>query len=188
MKSNRNTENPPTIRFKGKLFEIGSWTVLRLDKTASKKLSTRGLAMVEGTINNFRFQTTLEPDGVGSHWFRVDETMRKAAHAKTGDTVNLVIEQSREWSEPEVPQDLKKALSSTSKAHATWKDITTFARWEWIRWIRATKNPETRKRRIEVAISKLNAGDRRPCCFNSNQCTVPYVSNQGVLMEPISKS
>lgn len=174
-----------TISFKEKLLKIASWTLLRLPKSASSKLSSRGLAMVEGTINGFRFQTALEPDGKGSHWFRVDETMQKAAKADAGDTVTLVIEQSREWSEPTVPADLKKALSSTPKAESTWKDITPFARWEWIRWTGATKNPETHKRRIDVAISKLKSGDRRPCCFNSNQCTVPYVSNGGVLLEPM---
>ena len=42
--------------------------------------------------------------------------------------------------------------------------------------IRATHNPETRSRRIEVALSKIKAGERRPCCFNRNQCTEPEVS------------
>src|SRR5260221_5937105 len=162
-----------TIKFKTKLLQIGSWTILRLDKSTSAKLSSRGLVMVEGTINGFLFQTTLEPDGKGSHWFEVDNIMQQAIHATAGDTVELLIEQSREWSEPKVPENLKKALSANPKAQATWKVITPFARWEWIRWIGATKNPETVTKRIGVACSKLKAGDRRPCCFNSNQCTVP---------------
>jgi len=53
-----------------------------------------------------------------------------------------------------------------------------------MRWIRATKNDDTRKRRIEVALSKLTAGMRRPCCFNRNLCTEPSVSHNGVLLAP----
>ncbi len=56
-----------TIRFEAKLFKIGSWTLLKLPKSASAKLPSRGMTMVEGTINGFRFQAALEPDGKGSH-------------------------------------------------------------------------------------------------------------------------
>src|SRR3970040_2627576 len=96
-----------TIRFEAKLFKIGSWTILRLPKSASAKLPSRGMTMVEGTINGFRFQAALKPDGKGSHWFRLDKTMREAAGANAGDTVMLAIEPVKEWPEPNVPADLK---------------------------------------------------------------------------------
>lgn len=182
-----------TIRFETKLFKIGSasksnaaaaWTLLRLPESASAKLPSRGMTMVQGTINGISFQTVLEPDGRGSHWFRTDKTMLDAAHAAAGDTVTLVITPSREWQQPKVPSELKKALVNAPRAHSLWIKITPNAQWDWIRWIRATKQPQTRKRRIEVACSKLKSGERRPCCFNRNLCTEPYVSNKGRLLEP----
>jgi hypothetical protein len=176
--------NMSTIRFEASLFKIGSWTLLTLPKSASAKLPSRGMTMVQGTINGFRFQAPLEPDGKGSHWLKVEKNMREAAGADTGDTVTLAIEPVKEWPEPKVPADLKKALAAVPQAQSLWKDITPMARWDWIRWIRSTKQSETRRRRIEVALSKLQAGDRRPCCFNRTVCTDPYVSNNGVLLEP----
>ena len=173
-----------TIRFRAPLFKIGSWTVLVLPKDISEKLPSRGMVMVEGSINNLPFQRELEPDGKGSHWLRLDESILKAAKAKVGDIVKLSIEPSKEWPEPNVPLDLKTALTATPKAQELWKDITPMARWDWIRWIGATKNPETRKKRIDVAFSKLSKGDRRPCCFNRTECTVPGVSHRGVLLGP----
>lgn len=171
------------IKFQTKLVKIADWPILRLPKAASEKLSSRGLAMVEGTANGILFQTALEPDGKGSHWFKVEKNLLNAINAQEGDIVKLSIEQSREWSEPEIPADLKKAVFASSKAQSTWKDITPFARWEWIRWVRGTKSEDTRKKRIGVAVSKLNSGMRRPCCFNSRECTIPYVSKGGVLLE-----
>lgn len=139
--------------------------------------------MVEGTINGFRFQREMEPDGRGSHWLRIDEAMRKAAKAGVGDMVNLAIGPSKEWSEPKVPEDLKSALGSAPEAYKVWMDITPMARWDWIRWIGSTKNPETRKKRIEVTFSKFKKGLRRPCCFNRTECTIPEISKNGVLLE-----
>jgi bacteriocin resistance YdeI/OmpD-like protein/uncharacterized protein DUF1905 len=176
--------NMSTIRFEDKLFKIGSWALLRLPQSASAKLPSRGMTMVKGTINGFRFQAALEPDGKGSHWFNVEETMLKDAGADAGDTVALEIESTKEWPEPKVPADLKTALAAAPQAHTLWMDITPMARWDWIRWIGATKQPETRRRRIEVACSKLKAGERRPCCFNRSLCAEPYVSHNGVLLEP----
>lgn len=173
-----------TICFKAQLFKIGSWTLLLLPKGESIKLPSRGMVMIEGTINTSPFQAPLEPDGRGSHWLRVDEVMLKATKAKVGDTVSLTIEPVKEWPEPEVPADLNKTLTGAPEAYIGWMDTTPMARWDWIRWIRSTKNPETRKKRIEVAISKLNAGSRRPCCFNRSMCTEPDVSKNGVLLEP----
>ena len=174
-----------TICFEAKLFKIGPWTLLRLTKSASAMLPSRGMTMVEGTINGSRFQAALEPDGRGSHWFRVDKTMLEATNAAAGDTARLAIEPVKEWSEPKVPEYLKKALKASSQVNKLWVDITPMARWDWLRWIGSTKNPETRKRRINVAFSKLRAGERRPCCFNRTVCTVPEVSNNGMLLEPI---
>jgi len=185
------------INFNAKLFKIGSWTILRLPEDASAKLPSRGMIMVKGTINlpagkagGIPFKALLEPDGVygqgkkPGHWFRPDKKLLDAASAAAGDTVQVSIAPTKEWIEPEVPEDLKKALSSSPKAEALWKDITPGARWDWIRWVRAVKTQETRQKHIEVMLDKLNKGMRRPCCFNRNACSEPYVSHNWVLLEP----
>jgi len=64
-----------------------------------------------------------------------------------------------------VPMDLRKALAANPKAKAQWSDLTPIARRDFISWIESAKQPETHRRRIEVACSKLVAGKRRPCCY-----------------------
>lgn len=178
------------IHFKTELFKIGLWTILRLPESASSQLPSRGMTMVAGTFNSIPFKTLLEPDGKygpglkPSHWFRPNDKLLDDAHAKAGDTVEVSLEPTKEWIEPEVPADFKKALATSPKANALWKDITPSARWDWIRWIRAVKTPETRLKHIEVALDKLNKGMRRPCCFNRNLCSEPAVSKNWVLLEP----
>jgi hypothetical protein len=140
------------------------------------------MVMVGGTMNGFHFKSPLEPDGKRGHWLRVDKRMLEGASAKQGEVVSLEIEVLQKWPEPTLPEDLKRALKKSERAYESWRDATPAARWDWIRWIRSTKSPETRVKRIEVALSKLEAGSRRPCCFNRNMCTETEVSHNGVLM------
>jgi uncharacterized protein YdeI (YjbR/CyaY-like superfamily) len=64
-----------------------------------------------------------------------------------------------------LPADLRKSLSSDSKALAAWEDITPIARNEWICWSVTVKNPETRKNHIKRTVTELKEGKRRPCCW-----------------------
>ena len=165
-------------RFEGTLFtpdpieKIGSGVLLTLPKDVSANLPTRGMTVVKGTINGAPFQAVLEPDGQGSHWFQVSDALRAAANADVGDKVTLEIEPTTDWPEPTVPADLAHALAAEPSAQALWREITPLARWDWIRWIGATRNPHTRQRRVAVALDKLTSGKRRPCCFDRNQCTL----------------
>ncbi|HEX8762991.1 MAG TPA: YdeI/OmpD-associated family protein [Candidatus Saccharimonadales bacterium] len=172
------------IRFKAKPYAIKSWLIVRLPKDASIQLPSRGQVMVKGEINDFHFQTALEPDGDGSHWLNVDKAMQKAAGIRAGDSVTLAIESSKDWPEPVVPADVQAAVDADPQTHDLWGRITPLARWEWIRWIGATAQSGTRTHRIEVAISKMKHGERRPCCFNRSMCCVPQVSKSGVLLKP----
>jgi hypothetical protein len=152
---------------------------------ASEQLPSRGQVAVQGTINGHAFQTVLEPDGSGGHWMRLEGKIQRTARVGVGDTVRLDFEPSRDWPEPAVPEDLKTALDAAPpKIRDLWKDITPMARWEWVRWVNATSNADTRKRRVDVSISKMNSGKRRPCCFNLSACTDPDLSRNGRLLEP----
>ncbi len=173
------------IRFDATLSTIDTSAVLRLPETASKGLPSRGQVAVHGTINGVEFQTVLEPDGNLGHWMRVDDTLQRAAGISAGDDAMLDIEVTKDWPEPSVPEDLATALAAApQKIQNLWNEITPMARWEWVRWVNATKNPDTRSRRVNVTISKMKSGKRRPCCFNLSACTDPDLSKSGRLLDP----
>jgi hypothetical protein len=176
-------EQATQITFKAKLSTIGSWIIVQLPEEKSAQLPSRGQIMAEGTFNDVPFKTPLEPDGKWGHWFRVPNSLLKAADAAAGDRVTVTITPTKQWPEPDIPTDLQKALATHPEAHALWQRVTPMARWEWIRWIRSTNKSETRQRRIEVACSKLKAGKRRPCCWNRNACSEPAVSKNGILLD-----
>ena len=92
------------IKFKVKLSRPATpkgatWTFLVLPVVASAKLPTRSMVTVEGSFEDQPFQATLEPDGQGSHWLKIDKVLREAAGVAAGDRVALEIApvEKRNW-------------------------------------------------------------------------------------------
>lgn len=171
-----------TISFKSKLSKVGPRQVIIIPLSLSEQLPSRGMVMVQGIINDVVFKAPLEPDGKGSHWLEVSHSLSKKLGVALDDTLSLNIEPIDEWIEPDIPEDIMSAFTK-GDVLTQWNSITTKAKWDWIRWIRSTKNPETRKKRIDVACSKLQKGDKRPCCFDRTRCTITDVSKSGVLLD-----
>jgi len=174
-----------TVRFEAEPRNTGGWTIVTLPDDASARLPSRGQVAVKGVMNGHAFQTVLEPDGRRGHWLKVDTKLQQALVLRAGETVALEVEPTKDWPEPDIPRDFRSALADAPDISELWKDITPMARWEWVRWINATKNPETRKRRVEVGISKLRSGKRRPCCFDLAACTDPDLSKNGKLVDAV---
>lgn len=171
----RNTDQvsqQPAIRFKAPLLvprQAGkpvTWNFLLLPKAASLALPSRGQTTIRGTLNDHPFQATLEPDGKGGHWLKVDRKLLKAAGVEAGDAVTLEVTPVEKEPEPKVPADLRKALADALQAKAVWADITPVARRDWIQWITSGKRAETRSIRIQKACDMLAKGKRRICCFD----------------------
>jgi uncharacterized protein YdeI (YjbR/CyaY-like superfamily) len=65
----------------------------------------------------------------------------------------------------DLPPDLRRALIANPTALGAWKDITPLARNEFICWVEAAKQGQTRERRIRRTKEELEEGLRRPCCW-----------------------
>jgi hypothetical protein len=179
-----NQVSAAAIRFEARSSSIESATIVRLPQSASQELPSRGQVAVQGTVNGHEFRTVLEPDGLRGHWMNVTPELRRAAGIHAGDLVTVVVEVAPEWPEPDVPADLASALAAApADIRGMWRDITPMARWEWVRWVNATASPATRQRRVEVTISKMEHGKRRPCCFDLTSCTQPALAKNGKLRD-----
>jgi hypothetical protein len=194
MKPARLKETKSTIRFNARLFQpkanekAGLCSLLALPGNASAKLPSRGMTMMEGTINGFPFRVALEPNGKGSHCLRVDKVMHDAAGAAAGDTVTVEITRIGEEPEIRVPMDLRKALAVAPLAQVLWADITPMARRDWILWISSARQPETRSHRIEKACDMLASGKRRVCCFGGLNWLVKNHETSGGTWLPLPGS
>ncbi|MBI3889033.1 DUF1905 domain-containing protein [Candidatus Saccharibacteria bacterium] len=184
MTKNNTLDGTRSVQFEAPIQAIDKWLIIQVPEEESVKLSSRGQLSVTGLLNGHEFLTVLEPDGRWSHWFKVDEKLQESLGVSAGSSVEVSLTQSSVWPEPTVPDDLAAALDAAPQnIKELWRAITPMARWEWVRWVNETRNADTRKRRVEVSISKMQSGKRRPCCFNLAACTDPDLSRSGRLME-----
>lgn len=165
------------------LERIGERLIVRLSAEVSRALPSRGQVAVDAVLDGYASAVVVEPDGRKGHWLNIDNSLRSSLGLSDGDVVTFELIPTKAWPEAELPADVADALEAASDAAGQWQDITPMARWEWVRWINATKNPATRARRIEVTVSKLRAGSRRPCCFDLSSCTDPELSKSGKLID-----
>lgn len=139
-----------------------------LPKNVSNKLPRRGRVTVEGTLNGHFFRAMLEPDGQLSHWLPVHQQMLDAAGTDVGDIATFEIMPLEQEPDPEIPTELRDALSASPEAKAAWNETSTIARLDWIHWITSAKQAKTRARRVANACDMLASGKRRVCCFDSS--------------------
>lgn len=164
-------KTPDILRFQAPLHRPAhpadaDWLFLRVPADASARLGTRSMVSVEGSFAGQPLLATLQPDGEGGHWLKVDRPLLDAAGVDEGDAVHLEMARATIEPEPEVPDDLASALADHPAALATWRDITAVARRDWIAWVTSGRKAETRSKRIGVACDKLAKGQRRACCFD----------------------
>lgn len=172
-----------TLELSGTTRLIGERLILEFDADSSGLLPSRGQVAVRLQSADSPPTVVLEPDGRRGHWLALDQDATAALASGPGEQLTLRATLAEQWPETSVPQDLAEALEEAQDLEGTWESLTPMARWEWVRWVGATKNPSTRQRRVEVSISKLREGKRRPCCFDLSSCTDPEVAKSGKLIE-----
>ncbi|MFT3887083.1 MAG: YdeI/OmpD-associated family protein [Arachnia sp.] len=166
------------IEFQASARRIGGRTIVTFPADASAELPSRGQVAATVVVNGTTLDAVVEPDGRKGHWLGIDEL-----GLDDGADVSVQVTPTKAWPEPETPADFQAALDAAPDIADVWDGITPMARWEWVRWVGATRNPDTRAKRITVAIDKMRHGKRRPCCFDLSSCTDPELSRSGKLVE-----
>lgn len=95
-----------SICFEAELLKIGFRKIIKIPLSSSKELPSRGMVMIKGKMNDIHFQEPLEPDGKGSHWLEISDTLSKEAGVTVGQTIYFNIDPINEWNEPEMPEDI----------------------------------------------------------------------------------
>jgi hypothetical protein len=115
---------------------------------------------VKLSVNGYRYRSTVATVS-GAYMVGFSADHRAASGLKGGDPIEVEIELDTEPRTVELPADFQAALDADTQARATFEKLSNSLKGYHVSQVTGTKNPETRRRRIEKSIATLRAGKPR---------------------------
>lgn len=152
-------------RFRATLYKVGIVRCVDVPSRLSSRLGPGSAPPVHGTIEDVPFRSTLLARRGGTYRLCVHSRIWRSRGLDAGDAVRVAIERDEEPREAaELPRDFVSALDERPQVRAYLERAAPSLRREIARWLAAAKRPETRERRIAVALDRLEerAGKSKP--------------------------
>jgi hypothetical protein len=111
---------------------------------------------VRGTVNGYPFRTTVAVYG-GKSYIGFRREIRDGAGIAPGDLVEIEVERDEAPREVAVPDDLATALAAEPGAREAFDRMSFTNRREYVEAIEGAKRPETRARRVQLAVEAARA-------------------------------
>ena len=111
-------------------------------------------------VNGYEYRNTVGVMG-GKHMISISAAVRKATGLKGGDPITVTLKVADTPRDVDVPPDLAAALAADELAGPFFAELSNSLQRYHIDNITAAKTDETRKRRIDKAISLFREGKQR---------------------------
>ncbi|MGB7265550.1 MAG: YdeI/OmpD-associated family protein [Terracidiphilus sp.] len=126
-----------------------------------QEFGTRGQIPVKVTFNNAPYTGTMVKYGRPQHMLPMLKAIREQIGKAPGDTIDVVVWKDEEIRTVEIPSSFKTLLKKEGLL-AGFEKLSYTHRKEYCRWITDAKKEETRRSRIEKAITMLQKGVKTP--------------------------
>lgn len=139
------------------------WVIARVPFDIEKAWPQRRRLRVRGEISSldsrtgaFAFRTSLFPARVGKgHVVLVNRRMQKAAEARQGDRVRIVLEPDLEERKAAMPKELERALKADRQLRKWFDGLTEYMRRTFCAMVSEIASPESRERMAERIAERL---------------------------------
>src|SRR2546421_11914895 len=151
------------VTFRGKLTPTprgGGGTLVPVPPEVAGRLKLRGMPRIQAVIAGRPYRGSLMPMGDGTYCLGVLKSLQEAAGVGVGDMITIELELDTAPRTVVLPTDLAAALVRDRRATAAWDALSYTNKKEMARALEEAKKPETRARRLVLAVEKLRAGDR----------------------------
>ena len=136
----------------------GGGTLVPIPKHVAAKLGLKGMPKIHAIIAGTPYRGSLMPMGDGTYCLGVLKSIQEAAGVGLGDRITVLLELDTAPRTVDPPPDLAVALAHDKKASAAWEKLSFTNKNEIARSLVEAKKPETRERRLAVAVARLRGG------------------------------
>ena len=137
-------------KFPGK----GGWTYAAVPNDLPVKRTGFGWVKVKGTIDGYAIRDySLAPMKGGQLFLPVKSAIRKKINKQAGDSIKVIL--FPDDSVFEIPEEITECLKTEIGAYALFFKLSAGKQREYIKWIYAAKQAETRAERILKMMHQL---------------------------------
>lgn len=146
--------NAVRMKFSTTMFQDGNNTGIEVPADVVAALDAGKRPPVVVNVNGYQYRSTVAPMG-GKYLLPFSADRRKESGIGGGDAIDVELTLDTAPRTVEVPDDLRSALDASATAAAAWEKLSFTHRKEHVRAVLDAKKAETRTRRIEAVVAKL---------------------------------
>jgi Bacteriocin-protection, YdeI or OmpD-Associated/Domain of unknown function (DUF1905) len=151
---------PKSASFKSALSSFGNNTGIEVPADLIEKLGAGKRPAVIVNVNGYEYRSTVGVMG-GKHLISVSAAVRKETGLEGGDPIRVKLTIADEPGTVDAPPDFAAAMKASKGTRAFFDSLSNSLQRYHVDNINGTRNAETRKRRIEKAVSLFSAGKQR---------------------------
>jgi len=135
----------------------GTGTFIRIPRELTAKLGLTGRPKVRALLAGHPYRGSLMPVGDGTFALGVLKAIQESARVTRGDRITVELELDTAPRVIQPPPEIARVLARDRKAAAAWDKLSYTNKRELASGITEAKRPETRERRVAMAIERLRA-------------------------------
>ncbi|BBF41772.1 hypothetical protein lbkm_0452 [Lachnospiraceae bacterium KM106-2] len=110
---------------------------------------------VKATFDGVSYRGSIVKMGLPCYMIGMTKEIRKAIGKSFGDIVIVTVEEDKEERQLELPEEFMNELGKQEQAKQFWESLSYSAQRKFVQWITSAKKEETRLKRIQSSIEKL---------------------------------
>lgn len=112
---------------------------------------------VKATFDGIEYKGSIVKMRGDCHILGITKAIRKSLNKTFGDIIDVTIEEDKEERIVEIPKEFKELLEKETKAKEFFETLSYSNKRKYILWITGAKKEETKIKRMNEAILKLNS-------------------------------
>ena len=122
---------------------------------------TREELLVQTAIDGFPYQGELLPLGDCYHALVIPREVRRAVGKTVGDLLRVALRKDTSERVVTMPEDLAAGLDANAAAFKFFKTLTKTEQRAYVRYLKGSKTPEMRGKRLTEVVYRLSIGRKR---------------------------
>ncbi|MDZ5253999.1 YdeI/OmpD-associated family protein [Clostridium sp. LIBA-8841] len=110
---------------------------------------------VKAKFDGFEYRGSIVKMGLPCYMIGITKAIRKEIGKEAGDSIIVEVEKDEEERVVELPEDFKLALDKNKVAKDFYESLSYSVKRKYVQWVTSAKKIETREKRINEAVIKL---------------------------------